>query len=220
MNLIFVVVEWDTCEFLCDKELEGDMVGNKTTINNNVESLHEEKHNITYDSINQNCMPDAHNLTESISIETNYNPDNENLDQAETHDTSYYVIEEPCAIVNEFDESNDGDNIADFDTYDQPVCSQDLKLIPQTTKNVEKRQIAPKYFTKNREIVRKRRKRNYRGLQRKLYHCAHCGSYAKLIKMQIEVLKAQKQKLLQETHILQLTKEKLLYDVRELEQKQ
>lgn len=41
-------------------------------------------------------------------------------------------------------------------------------------------------------------------------HCKHCGLNAKLVRMQIDVLQAEKNKLIEETHILRLTKERLM----------
>lgn len=41
-------------------------------------------------------------------------------------------------------------------------------------------------------------------------NCKHCGLNGKLVQMQIAVLRAEKEKLIEETHILRLTKERLM----------
>lgn len=43
-------------------------------------------------------------------------------------------------------------------------------------------------------------------------YCKHCGLNAKLVRMQIAVLQAEKDKLVEETHILRLTKERLMVE--------
>lgn len=66
----------------------------------------------------------------------------------------------------------------------------------------------------NRNLRRLRLKcfiqRENNRLKRKSMNCRICGTHHRFLHMQIKALKAEKQKLLEETGILRLTKEKLL----------
>lgn len=62
------------------------------------------------------------------------------------------------------------------------------------------------HFNFTKTIRRDRNRRN----KTKNQNCKHCGMNPQLVRMQMEVLEAEKQKLIEETHILRLTKEKLI----------
>lgn len=53
--------------------------------------------------------------------------------------------------------------------------------------------------------------------KRRLLNCRICGTHSRFLSMQISVLQAEKQKLMEETSILRLTKEKLLNEMTSLQ---
>lgn len=65
-------------------------------------------------------------------------------------------------------------------------------------------------------IVVKSIKLRNKKLRRKIRNCRSCGTSSRLLKMQLEVMKAEKSKLKEETTILKLKKQKLLFELANL----
>lgn len=64
-------------------------------------------------------------------------------------------------------------------------------------------------------LVKSVKSRNKR-LGRKIRNCRSCGTNSRLLKMQLEVMKAEKKKLKEETNILKLKKQKLFFELANL----
>lgn len=97
-------------------------------------------------------------------------------------------------------------------TPPSPIPSE--KLAPTQTPDTELFAIDSKR-TRKKVVLRKKSSPRYSAVTRRPrvgQSCKHCGLNAKLVQMQIAVLKAEKEKLVEETEILRLTKERLMME--------
>lgn len=97
------------------------------------------------------------------------------------------------------------------EAYDDDSISEDRQMSSQLPIH-SILDLANHKITKRRYLKRKIDCRN--NCRRQL--CRRSIQSAKLVRMQIEVLKAKKQKLLEETHILRLTKQKLITELAQM----
>lgn len=177
-------------------------------------------------------------VTNTVEEPTYYNPNIENLVNYEVHEI---VTGDEFCIENNFDEENnqelfeidpnyttsqDDDYVEEVEDEVQEneefrendsktenyveIESDDTQIVKENSSDADIEEISP-------ILVKTVKYRNKR-LGRRIRNCRTCGTNSRLHKMQLEVMKAEKRKLKEETTILKLKKQKLLFELTNLKQ--
>lgn len=172
---------------------------------------------------------------------TYYNPIMENLANYEVHEI---VTRDEFCIENNFDEENNiiTENIENQELFEidpnysnslngddyveeeieeeveenEEFTEQEIK-IEQLDESVEDNSSEYETIEPSPILVKTVKFRNKR-LGRIIRNCRSCGTNSRLLKMQLEVMKAEKRKLKEETNILKLKKQKLLFELANLKE--
>lgn len=174
---------------------------------------------------------------------TYYNPIIENLVHYEVHEI---VTRDEFCVENNFDEENiENQELFEIDPNysnspnNNGYIEEEIEDEVEENEEYTDQEIKIENFVENNEtndtqwveddsseyeniepspiLVKTIKYRNKR-LGRKIRNCRSCGTNSKLLKMQLEVMKAEKRKLKEETNILKLKKQKLLFELANLKQ--
>lgn len=174
---------------------------------------------------------------------TYYNPNIENLVNYEVHEI---VAGDEFCIENNFDEENNIiENQELFEIDPNYTSSPDDEYVEEVQDEVQENEEFMEDDTKTEHfveiesddaqlveennseytdivpispIILKTVKNRNKRLGRRIRSCRSCGTNSRLHKMQLEVMKAEKRKLKEETTILKLKKQKLLFELANLKQ--
>lgn len=148
----------------------------------------------------ENIVTDNIENQELFEIDPNYS--NEPIDD------DYYIEEIEDEVQ---DDEEDEVDIAEMEIKTELFGeSNETQFVEENTSEYES--IAPS------PVVAKSIKFRNRRLKRRIVSCRSCGTSSRLLKMQLEVMKAEKKKLKEETSILKLKKQKLLFELANLKE--
>lgn len=174
---------------------------------------------------------------------TYYNPIIENLVHYEVHEI---VTRDEFCVENNFDEENiENQELFEIDPNysnspnNNGYIEEEIEDEVEENEEYTDQEIKIENFVENNEtndtqwveddsseyeniepspILVKTIKYQNKRLGRKIRNCRSCGTSSRLLKMQLEVMKAEKRKIKEETNILKLKKQKLLFELANLKQ--
>lgn len=159
----------------------------------------------TYYEINSDDLPvspysgDYDNIIESPSRSDGNNTNELDAIDVDINDKepAYHVDVECMSPGEAYETMEPYDNVSDIIEVEGKL--QNKPIEPSTT-----------LPTPKRRTFRQPKRHRQKGNAGKFHNCGHCCLNARLIQKRIDVLKAKEQKLIEETHILRLTKERLI----------
>lgn len=160
----------------------------------------------------EHCQVYSIEMGDPFNSDANDSNDMLSVDPHKTENNDDPSATDPIEDIPPIDNRYDGYDFSEYYEYQPSSPKNDLLNNDPILDTPKESLINQPLSTKSTNTANFTRLRKTKTNKTRNRNCRHCGLNARLVRMQIAVLEAEKEKLVEETQILRLTKERLLME--------